>query len=39
MNDDPLVREIRDVRQRLLAESGGDLGHLLDRYKRIACES
>lgn len=33
MTDDPIVQEIRQVRQQLLAECGGDLNLLLDRYK------
>lgn len=34
MNDDPIVEEIRQIRARLLAECGGDLDRLLDRYKQ-----
>lgn len=33
MTNDPIVDEIRRTRERLLAECGGDLERLLDRYQ------
>jgi hypothetical protein len=32
---DPIVEEIHQTRARLLAECGGDLHKLLDRYKSL----
>ncbi len=34
MNDDPIVEEIRQARQKIFAEEGYDLGRLLDRLRR-----
>jgi hypothetical protein len=33
MSRDPIVEEIRQARQKLLDECGGDLDKLLDRFK------
>jgi hypothetical protein len=33
MTNDPLVKEIHEVRGRILTECGGDLDKLLDRFK------
>ena len=34
MNNDSIVEEIHQIRDRLLTECNGDLDHLLDRYKQ-----
>lgn len=33
MKEDPIVKEIHQVREKLLAECGGDLEKLMDRFK------
>ena len=38
MNRDPIVDEVRQTRQKLLDDCGGDLAKLLDRLKAAEAE-